>query len=188
MSTRSYIAICKNKNEQLDGKYLGLYHHCDGYPSGVGSELSRILSECPLAWTPESVRKFINEYDEDYEIVECGIAWDVEYVYVILCEEMLLLCYYKGITTDATYKWDIQCDCGDELIIPDNIFTTEKPKEETKKLIWKSVNKKEQYPPCLTRWMDEYGDWHYCISEGKLSDEVQYISLAELGMLPDDVN
>lgn len=185
MSTRSYIAICKNRDDIEDGKFLGLYHHCDGYPSGVGSELSSILSECPLAWTPESVQKFINEYDSNYRIAKSEIGWDVEYVYVILCEEMLLCGYYKGITSTNS-KWTLD-DRGDELIIPDNIFTSEKPKEETKRPIWKSVNKKEQYPPCLTRWMDEYGDWHYCISEGKLSDEVQYISLAELSLLPDDM-
>jgi len=50
---------------------------------------------------------------------------------------------------------------------------------------WKWIDPKYEYPPCLTREMDEYGDWHYTISSGKISGTCQYISLAELELLTD---
>ena len=127
MSTRCHIAICKNKNSQENGEFLHMRHHCDGYPSGVGSELSSILSECPLPWTPESVQKFINNYDEDYRITTDGVAWDQEYVYIIFCDELLLCGYYKGITSKDE-DFDLKFP-GDELLIPDNLFSEEKPKD-----------------------------------------------------------
>ena len=51
---------------------------------------------------------------------------------------------------------------------------------------WKWINPKYEYPLCLTREMDEYGDWHYALSSGKISETCQYISLAELERLPDE--
>ena len=49
-------------------------------------------------------------------------------------------------------------------------------------LKWKYPEEKYQYPECLTRIMDEYGDWHYTISEGHLNPDCEYISLAELSL------
>ena len=57
----------------------------------------------------------------------------------------------------------------------------------TDELRWQYPDPKYQYPESLTRIMDEYGDWHYAISEGHLNPECQYISLSALGMLPDSV-
>ena len=51
---------------------------------------------------------------------------------------------------------------------------------------WKWIDPKYEYPLCLTREMDEYGDWHYSLSSGKISETCQYISLAELERLPDE--
>lgn len=47
--------------------------------------------------------------------------------------------------------------------------------------MWKQVESGE-YPPCLTREMDTNGDWHYCISSGKIYDGCQYILLEELNL------
>ena len=124
MSTRCHVAICRNANEREEGKALHMYHHCDGYPSGVGSELSTILKKCPKPWTPESVQKFINETDDDYEIVEHGVGWDNEYVYIIDCEAQKLRGYYKGITSRENIGFDIRWP-GDEIIIPCNSFSDE---------------------------------------------------------------
>lgn len=139
MSTRSRILICVDANSAEKGDGLYLYHHCDGYPSGVGSELSKILSQCPLPWNPEGVQKFINEYDDDYEITDYGIHWDDEYYYVINCKERILSGYYKGIT-NAKESFDLSTWGSDELLIPNNLFSRErKPDSEIVKWEYKII-------------------------------------------------
>ena len=56
-------------------------------------------------------------------------------------------------------------------------------KQEAKMPKWKHPEAKYQYPEALTRIMDEYGDWHYGISEGHLNPDCEYISLAELSLM-----
>ena len=46
--------------------------------------------------------------------------------------------------------------------------------------IWKNIESGYEYPSCLTREMDDNGNWHYCISSGKIADGCQFILLAEL--------
>ena len=48
--------------------------------------------------------------------------------------------------------------------------------------VWKNIEAGVEYPTCLTREMDENGDWNYCISSGKIYDGCQYILLAELSL------
>lgn len=48
--------------------------------------------------------------------------------------------------------------------------------------VWKNIEAGVEYPTCLTREMDENGDWQYCISSGKIYDGCQYILLAELSL------
>jgi hypothetical protein len=50
--------------------------------------------------------------------------------------------------------------------------------------VWKQIEADYEYPLCLTREMDVNGDWHYCMSSGKIYDGCQYILLAELEQLP----
>lgn len=126
MSTRCHIAICNDLKEQEEGIFKRLYHHCDGYPSGVGSELANILKNAPKPWTPESIQKFISEYDSDYRPIESEVAWDQEYVYIIFCKDERLMGYHKGFDKDFDIRWP-----GDEILIPDNEFSeypTAKPK------------------------------------------------------------
>lgn len=118
MSTRCHIAICKNENDQEDGVFKRLYHHCDGYPSGVGSELIKILRGCPRPWTPESVQEYIANYDDEYRIIDSDVAWDQEYVYIIDCEKEELKGYHKGFDKSFDIRWP-----GDEIVIPDNPFS-----------------------------------------------------------------
>ena len=49
---------------------------------------------------------------------------------------------------------------------------------------WKKVDANYQYPLCLTREYDVNGDYQYCLSSGKIYDGCEYISIAELELLP----
>jgi hypothetical protein len=108
-----------------------MYHHCDGYPSGVGTELSDILSDYEGDWDGEDVRKFINAQEEDYQLIDHGVVWDQEYVYIIDCARKTLSGYYKGITSPEHVDFDLEYP-GDELLIPSNKFSTDKPTEHEK--------------------------------------------------------
>ena len=76
MSTRCQIRIVKN------GYPLNIYHHCDGYFSGVGAELQDILKEnserLSANWL---VAHLLNQCD-GYEVT-FGIHADIEYFYLI---------------------------------------------------------------------------------------------------------
>lgn len=100
MSTRAYIRIEKDGEQPVH-----FHHHCDGYPSGVGDELSGWLREYTGEWNPQAIGKYINDRDSDYHFIEKGPAWDHEYVYVINCTERRLLCYYKGISDDFDMEY-----------------------------------------------------------------------------------
>ena len=120
MSTRAHVAI-----KTREGEFLHMYHHCDGYPDGVGCELSDILSDYKGDWDGEDVRKFINEKESDYQITEHGVVWDQEYVYIIDCQRKTLSGYYKGITSPSDTPFDLEYP-GDELLICGNKFSTDK--------------------------------------------------------------
>lgn len=51
---------------------------------------------------------------------------------------------------------------------------------------WRQVEADKEYPGCIARYMDINGDWNYCMSSGKVSDDCEYISFAELERLPKD--
>lgn len=73
MSTRSQIKVIAN------GKDLMLYHHCDGYPEGVGYCLLKILKKYDNGCrASDLVMKMINK--GDFEIT-FGNHCDIEYYY-----------------------------------------------------------------------------------------------------------
>lgn len=96
-----------------------MHHHCDGYPEGVGGELSDFLSDYNGEWEPDALSDYFNGRDCDYEQVENDVVWDQEYVYVIGGEKKTLQCYYKGISDDWNYD-----EPGQEEMIPGNCFAT----------------------------------------------------------------
>lgn len=63
-------------------------------------------------------------------------------------------------------------------------------REECKKDLprWRNVEADKRYVGCVARYMDVNGDWNYCMSSGKLSNDCQYISIAALEKLPKDEN
>lgn len=76
MSTRCHVVII----EPDDTEHY-IYHHCDGYPDGVGSELNGILESCP-SYDWETIMEKILNYSDEYE-EDSGIHGDEEYIYEI---------------------------------------------------------------------------------------------------------
>ena len=106
MATRSVIRIIpRNLSEQgikkmATTKYIHLYHHWDGSPSGVGKELERFLSgrndgddsNGMPTWDGECIADELVNNRQGYEKSD-GNQGDVEYGYVIDCAKRTLICY-----------------------------------------------------------------------------------------------
>ena len=107
MSTRASIRITEG-----DGQIL-LYHHCDGYPEGVGAELKEFLKE-QKHWNPEEIASGLatmknRQGKYPYECAIC-LHGDEEYVYVIDCDKETLTCY--------SHRWD---ESFEQCCIPERI-------------------------------------------------------------------
>ena len=120
MSTRCNIII-KDGAERI---YL--YHHHDGYPLGVGTELQDYLQRkwgesWRTCWYGTSianhlVKGHINyplaqepHEDDEYEVTY-GLHGDVEYVYVINCRARTIRCY--SIPLDDEFHKDFRIQWG----------------------------------------------------------------------------
>ena len=121
MSTRCMIKIYK-KNSASEF----VYHHCDGYPDGVGSELIKILRYYRnVEWTPNKIANILEAYDSQYENDgDVNAHGDEDYLYIINCDEKTIKCY----EVDCYASFD---SLGDEVEISNNIFTY-KSKDESK--------------------------------------------------------
>lgn len=98
MSTRAHIRINDGDN------VLYLYHHCDGYPEGVGEELKEMLGSLRnVTWTADYVHRSISSTDDSYEDAPEGQHGDEEYAYLIDCGTRTLKCYKVG--WDEDYPW-----------------------------------------------------------------------------------
>lgn len=106
MSTRCHVII-REVEETDNARYLCtehyVYHHCDGYPDGVGSELKKILESCP-SYDWETIMEKILDYSDEYE-EDSGIHGDEEYIYDIEAEGVsaILKCY----SSDGSYKKEL---------------------------------------------------------------------------------
>lgn len=96
MSTRCNIII-KDRGDRR----IYLYHHHDGYPEGVGSDLKKYLSQFQdWQFRQHGAWKFANDLiknkagldDDEYE-VSMGLHSDIDYCYVINCSAGTLRCY-----------------------------------------------------------------------------------------------
>lgn len=134
MSTRAAIVISNRKQELgSDPEKIILFHHCDGYPGCVGSELVDYLRKfCnrqsemnelksnfmqrSYDWSPGEIAIFITERDMSYRVID-SVPNVVEYIYVIDTSAKRLSCYshdgYSAVDLDML---------GDKLEIPDNEF------------------------------------------------------------------
>ena len=111
MSTRATILI----KSQKENKEVRIYHHCDGYPDGIGSDMKAYLKS--ITWW--DVYEIANDLvkgkcgmvggksDDGYELTPCQHG-DEEYAYLIDCDSRTLTCYEVG--------WD-EFDWKDENIV-----------------------------------------------------------------------
>ena len=91
MSTRATIKIAKKGKGDV-----WMYHHCDGYPDGVGSELLDFLSNIDdNDWNQKYISANINAEDPSYEFTS-GQHGDEDYAYLIDCDKHTLTCYSVG--------------------------------------------------------------------------------------------
>lgn len=92
MSTRCMVKIIDRNSKT---KEITLYHHHDGYPSGVGCDLMR-RSETWLrrAWNwdiDEIANELVKDNNDEYEIT-CFEHTDSEYYYIIDCQKKNIEC------------------------------------------------------------------------------------------------
>ena len=116
MSTRANVVIKKsNKNGKVS--YAQLYHHHDGYCSGLGNDLSEYMAEIEamsdeekknILKTPVSLAKWFaadERNDEfEYEGTNVYLHGDIEYLYVIDLTTETITCYSI---------WDLDGDIKD---------------------------------------------------------------------------
>lgn len=74
MSTRAHIRVIDSSG------IIMLYHHCDGYPEGIGRDL---------------IQNKLGLNDTTYAPATC-IHGDEEYVYVIDCRDRTIKCFRHG--------------------------------------------------------------------------------------------
>lgn len=93
MSTRSMIIV---KNAFAEVK---LYHHCDGYPEGVGLDLmSRFykkleeVKDMQKADVDVIANELVKDTNDRYEITIFNHI-DIEYEYIIDCDLCKILCF-----------------------------------------------------------------------------------------------
>ena len=101
MSTRATILIKSEKK----GKSVRIYHHCDGYPEGIGSDLKAYTSTLNCWDVYEIANDLIKGHcihDDDYELTSCQHG-DEEYAYLIDCDAKTLTCYEVGWDE---FEWD----------------------------------------------------------------------------------
>lgn len=85
MSTRCSLIVKNNADENI------IYHHCDGYPGGVGTDVKHYLKEnFDKVKAPDGFDFLIHEFkegnvacDDEYEIDQHGLPGDIEYLYEI---------------------------------------------------------------------------------------------------------
>lgn len=111
MSTRATICI-KEKNEQD----IWVYHHCDGYPTGIGSDLKRYLNTLKYRWIAteianDLIKDRVALKDDGYELTS-GQHGDEAYAYLIDCDERTIKCYNINFNQ---FEWKTE----DEVKIPD---------------------------------------------------------------------
>lgn len=105
MSTRSVVIVKENNEETW------IYHHHDGYPSGVGLDLVQRLKRLEEEFNSESIPTFlrrevesrdivnnlIKDTEDEYEFTNC-IHGDIDYLYVI--ENLKVKCFHVNFRSN----------------------------------------------------------------------------------------
>ena len=96
MSTRATILIKSKKRKEE----VRIYHHCDGYPEGVGHDLKEYLKG--VKWwdvydiANELIKGKCGNKDNGYELTLCQHG-DEDYAYLIDCDAQEMICYEVGL-------------------------------------------------------------------------------------------
>ncbi len=89
MSTRATIKVTKN-NETL----YRIYHHCDGYPEGVGAELLYFFSNVEDEyWSSSKLEGILDSEAYEFEYNNVDMHGDEEYEYEIDLDKKTISCY-----------------------------------------------------------------------------------------------
>ena len=141
MSTRCNIAVRHKGWDDSGPTYTYIYHHCDGYPSGVGSDLKAFLAKHwnkPGDWQwmdyatlmIDDILKGKVGGDLDYRFTQ-GIHGDIEYLYVIDTLDHTFKCYALHYGDANEYKTveNIIAHCK-EVEIPDPEPEEDEPEPE----------------------------------------------------------
>ena len=117
MSTRSQIKVIHN------GKSVELYHHCDGYPEGVGFCLLKILEKEHKGWHPsELVTEMVKK--GNFEIT-FGRHCDIEYYYELNFDKEVVNCMEVdnwGDSMEILRHIDLQYDAEKDVYVDEEIF------------------------------------------------------------------
>lgn len=102
MATRSVVIVKDNDKENW------IYHHWDGYPEGVGFDLvkrSKKFKSYEDKWYGDDItNKLVKDTTDSYEITN-GYHTDIDFLYVIDCQEEKIKCF--RITK---YGWNTYSD------------------------------------------------------------------------------
>lgn len=93
MATRAHIRI------YYDDKVIMLYHHFDGYPDGIGSDLKKVVDEIyknDIFAINKLIKGKLITNDLTYELTDC-LHGDEEYVYVIDCRDKTIKCFRRNL-------------------------------------------------------------------------------------------
>lgn len=90
MATRSVVIVKDNDKENW------IYHHWDGYPEGVGFDLvkrSKKFKSYEDKWYGDDItNKLVKDTNDSYEITN-GYHTDIDFLYVIDCQEEKIKCF-----------------------------------------------------------------------------------------------
>lgn len=98
MSTRCNVVIKKGNDK------VYLYHHHDGYPSGVGKDIIEYMEylceavskeeKDEILSTPQKLAEWLcsDERDDEYEFTDC-LHGDIEYLYEIYLDSDAVACF-----------------------------------------------------------------------------------------------
>lgn len=116
MSTRCNIVIKEGRRKSY------IYHHCDGYPSGVGALVHSYLKDLYNWYQYHIMNDLIKDgiqyrdsegvlqVDNEYRWTD-GLHGDIDYVYVIDCKNRTLTCYKRpSYDTPVTSKFEKDFD------------------------------------------------------------------------------
>lgn len=176
MSTRCHVIVEKGNNKTY------LYHHCDGYPEGVGAELKDFIihANTKVFSTIEEFCNNLIDYSDEYRI-DAYCHGDEEYIYTINLDSNQLTCYdvkwFNGL--DAS---DDNLDKYNKVFIFD--FNSDKTMKDTYNNLhtmlservvtfkYKKANGEERiatgtlnekYSPELSKWFNEHQDGYKSI-------------------------